>query len=376
MRIIVKYTLSFALYVFLQGFPQVATAEKDKVNRRLPLVSVKLAELVETTEHINSIGRLVAANPTVISADVSQEVIGVYGRVGENVKKGQVLVMLNPLEIQRIIKGIKAELLLETTSRDLLKSQLILRKAKVNRARGLRDKKALSQDSYETTKILALQVEQQLVQREYNITKLELSLEQSFDDLRATKIVAPIQGNLIEIRVQKGAFVKKGQEIGSIFNQLASEVEINLRADLASNVIIGSKVKIKFGRSSYLGRLRGLVKVENTRTGTRVARITPVKPFPPSVGVLGARFMLEVPVGKKSPKLLVPKDALVPNGEEKNIFVFEEGIAKKRTVILGASIGSAIEIKKGVKPGEMVIIKGNEGIRSHQPVKIKNGLKK
>ena len=108
------------------------------------------------------------------------------------------------------------------------------------------------------------QLEQQLVQREYNIKKLELSLEQSFDDLRATKIVAPIQGNLIEIRVQKGAFVKKGQEIGSIFNQLASEVEINLRADLASNVIIGSKVKIKFGRSSYLGRLRGLVKVENT----------------------------------------------------------------------------------------------------------------
>ena len=376
MRIIVKYTLSFALYVFLQGFPQVATAEKDKVNRRLPLVSVKLAELVETTEHINSIGRLVAANPTVISADVSQEVIGVYGQVGENVKKGQLLVMLNPTEIQRIIKGIKAELLLETTSRDLLKSQLILRKAKVNRARGLRDKKALSQDSYETTKILALQVEQQLVQREYNIKKLELLLEQSFDDLRATKIVAPIQGNLIEIRVQKGAFVKKGQEIGSIFNQLASEVEINLRADLASNVIIGSKVKIKFGRSSYIGRLRGLVKVENTRTGTRVARITPVKPFPPSVGVLGARFMLEVPVGKKSPKLLVPKDALVPNGEEKNIFVFEEGIAKKRTVILGASIGSAIEIKKGVKPGEMVIIKGNEGIRSHQPVKIKNDLKK
>ena len=164
--------------------------------------------------------------------------------------------------------------------------------------------------------------------------------------------------------------------MASIFVPSASEIEANLRTDVASLVQTGSEVQIKFGDQRFSGQLRALVKVENTRTGTRVARIQVVETLPSSIGVIGTRFMLDIPIGVASPKLLVPKDALVPSGEKQIIFVFEKGFAKRRNVVLGASIGELIEIKKGINSGEMVIIRGNEGIRSNQPVRLKNNLRK
>ena len=371
--------LCLSMLVLTIVAPSLSLSEEPKApkyKRNVSLVSVYKARVINTSEKTQIIGRLVALGPTVITADVAQEVLQKHVKIGEDVTKGQLLITLKSTDIKRSIKRLKAEKFLEEKSSNLLRQQLRLRKAKVERAKGLRDKKALSQDSFETTKILFLQVQQQLMQRKYNIEKINLLLEESLEDLSATQIIAPVSGNIIEVDAQIGIILKEGQKVASIFVPSASEIEANLRTDVASLVQTGSEVQIKFGDQRFSGQLRALVKVENTRTGTRVARIQVVETLPSSIGVIGTRFMLDIPIGVASPKLLVPKDALVPSGEKQIIFVFEKGFAKRRNVVLGASIGELIEIKKGINSGEMVIIRGNEGIRSNQPVRLKNNLRK
>ena len=371
--------LCLSMLVLTIVAPSLSLSEEPKApkyKRNVSLVSVYKARVINTSEKTQIIGRLVALGPTVITADVAQEVLQKHVKIGEDVTKGQLLITLKSTDIKRSIKRLKAEKFLEEKSSNLLRQQLRLRKAKVERAKGLRDKKALSQDSFETTKILFLQVQQQLMQRKYNIEKINLLLEESLEDLSATQITAPVSGNIIEVDAQIGIILKEGQKVASIFVPSASEIEANLRTDVASLVQTGSEVQIKFGDQRFSGQLRALVKVENTRTGTRVARIQVVETLPSSIGVIGTRFMLDIPIGVASPKLLVPKDALVPSGEKQIIFVFEKGFAKKRNVVLGASIGELIEIKKGINSGEMVIIRGNEGVRSNQPVRLKNNLRK
>ncbi len=71
--------------------------------------------------------------------------------------------------------------------------------------------------------------------------------------------------------------------------------------------------------------------------------------------------------------LVVPRDAIVrlSDGSVK-VWVVEGNpdapIAQARNVALGRASGDFVEIREGVDPGEHVVIRGNEGLRSGQPL--------
>jgi hypothetical protein len=80
-----------------------------------------------------------------------------------------------------------------------------------------------------------------------------------------------------------------------------------------------------------------------------------------------ARVML--PTGRNEVAALVPKDALVLGGLRPLIYVVEpapdgkSGKARPLAVELGVSIGNLVQVKGGVEPRQLVVVKGNEGLR-------------
>ena len=140
---------------------------------------------------------------------------------------------------------------------------------------------------------------------------------------------------------------------------------------MASRVKIGSAVDIFNNNKKFKGKIRGIVNSENIRTGTRKIRITLRDSLPKNLTASGTRFSLEIAVGNSFKRLLIPKDALTPEGENQVVYLFEKGIAKKKLVQTGISVGNNIEIVRGVKEDQLVVIKGNENLRPNLPIKIK-----
>ena len=60
--------------------------------------------------------------------------------------------------------------------------------------------------------------------------------------------------------------------------------------------------------------------------------------------------------------VLVPASAVVHEGEETAVFVVENEMAKRREVKTGIENSDRVEIISGVKPGEMVITSGQNGL--------------
>ena len=89
-----------------------------------------------------------------------------------------------------------------------------------------------------------------------------------------------------------------------------------------------------------------------------------------AVGML-VSFSLYIPVGESKPRLLIPKDALIPRGKQKVVYIFDKGIAKQSFIQTGVSVGNKIEILKGLNKGQLVVVKGNENLRPKQPIRIK-----
>jgi len=343
---------------------------KDK-GKRASLVEIKKVKVVKISEKTNAIGRLVALDPIIVSSKINQEILKIHFKIGDNVKKNDLLFTLASKDIIRNIKQITAELKLEKKTLNLLKEQLSLRVSKAKNAKNLKEKKIITQDNLDNVNISLLQNKQQIAQREYNIIKLKISLDENKENLAFAKILSPVDGNIISIQTQTGALISKGKILATILANGLNEIETDLRSELASKIIIGSEVNIINDKANYEGEVRGIVNSENIRTGTRKVRISLNEGLPKSLSASGTRFSLEIPIDKSLPRLLIPKDALISKGNKQIVYYFEKGLAKQKFVKIGKSVGNKIEILGGLEEGQLVVVKGNENLRPNQPIKIK-----
>jgi RND family efflux transporter MFP subunit len=343
---------------------------KDK-GKRASLVEIKKVKVVKISEKTNAIGRLVALDPIIVSSKINQEILKIHFKIGDNVKKNDLLFTLASKDIIRNIKQITAELKLEKKTLNLLKEQLSLRVSKAKNAKNLKEKKIITQDNLDNVNISLLQNKQQIALREYNILKLKISLDENKENLAFAKILSPVDGNIISIQAQTGALISKGKILATILANGLNEIETDLRSELASKIIIGSEVNIINDKANYEGEVRGIVNSENIRTGTRKVRISLNEGLPKSLSASGTRFSLVIPIGKSLPRLLIPKDALISKGNKQIVYYFEKGLAKQKFVKIGKSVGNKIEILGGLEEGQLVVVKGNENLRPNQPIKIK-----
>ena len=343
---------------------------KDK-SKRASLVEIEKVKVVKVSEKTNAIGRLVALDPIIVSSKINQEILKVHFKIGDDVKKNDLLFTLASKDIIRNIKQINAELKLEEKTLNLLKEQLSLRDSKAKNAKNLKERKIITQDNLDNVNISLLQNKQQIAQREYNIIKLKISLDENKENLTFAKILSPVDGNIITIQGQTGALISKGKILASILANGLNEIETDLRSELASKIIIGSEVNIINDKTNYKGKVRGIVNSENIRTGTRKVRITLNESLPKSLSASGTRFSLEISIGKSLPRLLIPKDALISRGNKQIVYCFEKGLAKQKLVKIGISVGNKIEILGGLEEGQLVVVKGNENLRPNQSIKIK-----
>ena len=365
------YYIFFIMLNFFVTSTLLAQSTSRNVNKRASLVEVQKVKLINIAETTEAIGRLVALDPTIISAKINQEVLKVHFQIGDNIRKNDLLVTLESKDILRNIKQISSELLLENQLVKLLRKQLELRLSKEKNAENLKNQKIITQDNLDTISILVLQNQQQIAQREYNIKKLKILIDKARDDLKYSKILSPINGNIILLDIKKGALIQKGKVIASILAEGSKEIETDLRAESASRVILGSKVIISNNKSVFNGKIRGIVNIENIRTGTRKVRVALDKVLPKTLNVEGTRFSLKIQVGNNYPRLLIHKDALISKGQKQIVYIFDKGLAKQYFVKIGLSIGNNIEITDGIKEGQLVVIKGNENLRPNQSIKIK-----
>ena len=64
--------------------------------------------------------------------------------------------------------------------------------------------------------------------------------------------------------------------------------------------------------------------------------------------------------------LLVPEDAILALDGKAYVYVVEGQLAERKEVDLGAKTGGKIEVKSGLKEGEMVVVKGQATFKDEQ----------
>ena len=305
--------------------------------------AVTRGPLVQT---IPVIGRLVTRQSGPVAARSAGPVAVVLVEVGDRVKKGQVLVRLvtESLNAQRDVR-----------IAELNRAQLELRRFERLRQRG---SAAFPRARYET----AVQ----------DVARAAAALKLAQIEINYAEIRAPYPGVITVRNTETGAYVKAGDAVVTMVNDLALEIEADVPANRISGLGAGTQVTFRIDTQPgkrFTARVRAVVPVDNPMTRTRAVRFTPRLAAGGDGIAVNQSVTIDIPIGKPRHVVSVHKDAILHKQGRTMVFVVTGGKAMIRPVRLGDAVDSRFIVVGGLRAGDLVVVRGNERLRPGQPVR-------
>ncbi|MBK7183838.1 MAG: efflux RND transporter periplasmic adaptor subunit [Bacteroidetes bacterium] len=252
-------------------------------------VTTEKAEKRDITEMVSANGKIQPEVEVKISSDVSGEIVELYVKEGDQVKKGDLLCKINPLiyessssRMVATLNGAKANLANSKARLDQIKASYINTEASYNRNKKLFDQGAISQSEFDAAKAAfdgakadVKAAEESVNASEYNVKSTEASLKEANDNLAKTNIYSPVNGTVSKLNKEKGErVVGTAQMEGTEIMRLANLNEMEVSVDVNENDI----VRVHYNDTSlievdaYLGRkFKGIVtEIANSANTTGV----------------------------------------------------------------------------------------------------------
>ena len=228
---------------------------------------------------------------------------------------------------------------------------------------------------------------EKIKQEQANLKAAEARIKMIQDDINRATLVAPFHGYIIKKETEVGQWLEKGDPAVSMIAAKPLKVEIHVPQFHFNRIDIGvsAKVTLESYENGSPMVFKGKV-IEKIRSGDPVSRTFPVRikvTQTDSQLAPGMRVRVELKPGKKKRKaLFVPKDAIVRTPRETSVWVVREDKDKsmkahKVVVQTGRLEKSLIAVHfkgKQIKPGEWVVVQGNERLKLNSKVKITNKI--
>ena len=214
------------------------------------------------------------------------------------------------------------------------------------------------------------QLEQTRSDREVALGDLEIArarLEQNEDQLARTRILAPYDGVVVERLMMPGERVIEGGNVVRLVDPNNLEVIARAPLEFYSFVRPGQELDLQAGNVLHNGTVRTVVAVGDLNSHQFELRVDlEGSPFP-----VGQTLRVSLPVSDSREVLTVNRDALVLRSEGQSVFVVDEdNTARQVQVRIGVGQGENIEVVGDVRPGDRVVIRGNERLQPGQEVSI------
>ncbi len=349
------YFISFTLFAssfFLAGCSEkIAAVEDIRPVRAITIAPVAAQAVVELAGDIqpryeSRIGFRVGGKVTKRTVDV-----------GTVVRQGQVLMQLDPSDLQLAQSQSNAAL-------NAALSNLNLAKADLDRYRELRQKNFVSQAVLDVKEAA---YKSALASHDQAAAAHKLSANQ----ISYGSLVADADGVVTAIEAEVGQVVAAGSPVVRIARLGEKEVRVSIpEAQIESmRQVSDLKVRTWANQAQVLeGKLRELSPLADPATRTYTAKISIPKAGPEVR--LGMTATVSFVAHKASNAIRLPLTALFNDKNTTSVWVVENGAVKLIPVVPAGAEGNDILIASGLSPGQMVVTAGVNLLRPGQKVSL------
>jgi RND family efflux transporter MFP subunit len=296
--------------------------------------------------------------------------------IGDRVKEGQLLVAISAPELDHQISQNEATLV--QLKEALLQAQANLDLAKVtwDRDRPLVGQGWVTQQqgSIDTQTLKAREAAVRLA--EANVKAQEALLKVLNQQKAYQSVIAPFDGVITARNIDVGSLVQADAASGTfMFTIMQSDVirtQVYVPQDQAFDVAPGVDAVVRVpelpGRT-FPGKVTRIADALDPGTRTLLTEID--IPNPDGALKPGTYCRVELHVPHDTPSFLVPAEAIIFNRDGLQVGVVEGGEAHIRKVSVARDLGTQVEVRDGVKEGDVVVLNPQVDLVEGSKVKAK-----
>lgn len=232
--------------------------------REMPKVAIDKVQRNTIAETVSASGKIQPEIEVKISPDVSGEIVGLYVKEGDKVKKGDLLVKIKPDIYNSLLDRSNAAM--NTAKANLANAQSRLvqvesqfKKVDISftRSKKLHIDKLISDSEYESAlsayEVAKAEVDasrQSVVAARFNVASSQASVKESKDNLDKTTIFSPVDGTISRLNVELGERVvgtsqMAGTEIMRVANLTSMEVNVDVNENDINRISLGDTAIIE-----------------------------------------------------------------------------------------------------------------------------------
>lgn len=350
---------------------------------RAPMpVQFATVDRTELTEHVLVVGNLIGAATVEVVPKVGGRLQSVNVKLGDTVRRGQVLAKIEDLEIQQQVRQAEASFQVSQATIRQREADLKLAKSNLDRNKSLLDRQLLPVQTYEDTDARYQAARAQLDLAEAQFEQASSRLAELKITLGNTSIPSPVDGFVGKRFLDPGSFAGTNAPVVSVVDIRTVRLVANLVEKDASRVEAGTPGQVEvdaFPGETFSGKVSRVAPVFDPATRTAEMEIE----------VSNAGFRLKpgmyarvnLTIDTRQNALTVPRNAIVDFEGKTGVFVAEPAGAAQDGPSRGAGaapVGSAggaqgaaalaakfLPVEIGIRSGEHVEVLGGlrEGTR-------------
>lgn len=352
--VIILCTLTFKNHAFSQG---AASVEVDVVI------------LESLNQSIPIIGQIISLKEAKVPAAVMGKIQKVLVEVGDKVKKGQVLALIDIERYQWLAEIASARVSAANAELKSAKAETNINLLDLNRMENLKKSSAFNVAKYEKLQSLHISL---LAKEEITEAQLKSMIQEeklAGLNLKRATVKAPFDG-IIEYKM-----IELGEGVGlgvTLFN-LVSETLLEVRADVPSKrariLEQGNSIEITTTDNvTFSSKIRAIGVRENSSSRTIPVHLKfDSNPISRKLFV-GENVNISIPIGPGVQAPTVHKDAILKREGMSLVYIVKEEKAQIKPVKLGDGVGNRFIVLGGIEVGDITVVKGNERLRPGQKV--------
>jgi len=324
---------------------------------------------VDVAERVTVVGNLIGAVTVDVVPKVSGRIETVAVRLGDPVRRGQLLATLEDRELREQLRQTEASLevskaTIRQRDADLKNSQSNLERSRNLFARNLIARQTLDDAEARYDAALA-QVDLARAQA----TQSSARLEELRINLSNTRILSPVDGFVGSRGLDPGAFVGTNSSFLSVVDIHFVRLVANLVEKDVRRIVIDMPAQVAvdaYPGEVFKGRVARLAPVLDP--ATRTAQMEVEVPNPDARLKPGMYARVQFVVAQRSNALTVPRNALVDIEGTRGVFLVDGKTARFKPVQTGIVDGEAVEIAEGLADDTTVVTLGSASLRDGDPI--------
>jgi RND family efflux transporter MFP subunit len=346
------------LPVWFLLIPAAASGQQGAGPPKTP-VRVAPVETRAVSEQITLIGTTEAIAESTVASEIAGIVEEFPVREGDFVNKGDLLARLRVTYLKLRLEGARA-------ARERTVANLKNAEKELKRVTKLRETRSVAEKAYDEALYNYQALTQELLRNEAEIDQLQYEISH-------TAVKAPMAGFVSEEHTQVGEWLNTGGGVVTLVDLSQVLITVDVPERYAVKLSRKAPVDILI-RSVAEQRLQGTIYAVLPQ-GNPAARTFPVRTHLDNPDLLiksGMEAHVTFSLSDKFEALLVPKDAIVAFGDTRQVVTVADGRAKPVMVRVTGYYGSDVAVEGDLKPGDAVVIRGNERLRPGQEVVVQN----